>query len=169
MRDQRSPTRNNDTAGASATKLLAEDHEAVRQMKARYEAPDLGSAARRDLAHEVFLALEVHASVEEKLFYPAVAKAVGRDGQRLVKEAIEEHKAVKNAIAALRTLALGDTAFDPRFLAMLADVEHHASEEEREMFPRADEALGGEVVALGSRITMLKNTLLRAKVTAGAA
>ena len=155
--------------GPSAMKLLGVEHDAVREMKTRYETAGLGSAARRDLAHQVFLALETHAAVEEKLFYPAVAKAAGREGQRLVAEAIEEHREIKTAIAALRTLALGDTAFDARFLAMLADVEHHASEEERDMFPRAEEALGDKAVALGSRITMLENTLLRAKVTAGAA
>jgi hemerythrin-like domain-containing protein len=169
MPEQKSSIQNGDTASLSATKLLAEDHDTVRQMQTQYETPDLGSTEKRDLAHEVFLALEIHASIEEKVFYPAVAKALGREGQRLVAEAIEEHRQVKNAIAALRTLALGDAAFDARFLATLADVEHHASEEEREMFPRAEEALGDETLALGSRITMLKNTLLRAKVQAGAA
>ncbi len=162
-------TTNGTERRVSATELLAQDHEDVREMKRRYEAPELASTEKRILAHEVFLALEIHASIEEKIFYPAVASALGREGERLVTEAVQEHKDVKNAIAALRTLALGQPAFDEQFLAMLADVEHHAEAEEREMFPRAEAALGDELSALGSRLQMLETTLLRAKVKAGAA
>jgi hypothetical protein len=79
-------------------------------MKTCYETPHLASPEKRSLAHEMFLALEAHATIEEKVFYPAVAKALGREGERLVAEAIEEHKEVKNVMAALKTEALGDTA-----------------------------------------------------------
>src|SRR5690348_6801076 len=120
MSEQTAST-NGTESNVSATRLLAQDHDAVREMKSRYEAADLPSSEKRILAHEVFLALEVHASIEEKIFYPAVARALGREGARLVVEATQEHKDVKNAIAALRTLALGDGAFDERFMAMLAD------------------------------------------------
>jgi len=162
-------TTNGTGSSESATRLLAQDHDAVREVKRRYGTPDLPSTEKRILAHEAFLALDVHASIEEKIFYPAVARALRGEGARLVAEAVQEHRDVKNAIAALRTLALGDRAFDERFMAMLADVEHHADEEEREMFPRAEAALGDDLTALGSRLVMLKTTLLRAKVKAGAA
>jgi hypothetical protein len=153
----------------NATVLLTRDHERVRQLKRDYEAPGMVSAAKRDIAHEVFRALEIHAAIEEKIFYPAVASAMGREGQRRVAEAIAEHIAVKNAIATLRSLALGDSAFDARFLAMLYDVDRHATEEEREMLPRAETALGDQLDALGARMAMLKNTLLTSKRQAGAA
>ena len=155
--------------GTTATALLSADHETVRQLRTRYEAQGMTSPEKRLVAHEIFRDLDIHASIEEKMFYPAVAKALGSEGRNLVAEAIEEHTRVKNAIAMLRTLALPDRAFDERLLAMLDDVDHHATEEEREMFPRAEDALGADNDALGARMTMLKDTLLTAKIQAGAA
>jgi hypothetical protein len=45
-------------------------------------------------------------------------------------------------------------------MTMLADVEHHASHEEREIFPKVEDALGEDVAAGGSQMMILKNTLL---------
>ena len=64
---------------------------------------------------------------------------------------------------------MGDADFEARFLSMLVDVDHHATEEEREMLPRAEAALGAELDALGARMAMLENTLLTSKLQAGAA
>ena len=163
------PTEGQAPAGTTATALLSADHETVRQLRTRYEAPGMTSPEKRLVAHEIFRDLDIHASLEEKIFYPAVAKALGDEGRELVAEAIAEHTRVKNAIAMLRTLALPEAAFDERLLAMLDDVDHHATEEEREMFPRVEDTLGTDNEALGARMTMLKDTLLTAKTKAGAA
>jgi hemerythrin superfamily protein len=158
-----------DHRAVTATALLTADHDVVRQLKTQFEAPGMRSTAKRTIAQHVFRELELHATIEEKIFYPAVATAMGREAQRLIVEAIRDHTTVKNAVAALKTLALADTVFDARFMTMLADVERHASEEEREMFPRVEAVLGAELEALGARMAMLKNTLLTAKLQAGAA
>jgi len=108
------------------------------------------AAAFRELADM----LAVHATIEEKIFYPNVKTASTED---LLRESAEEHLAMKRTLADLMKLDVDSDAFDAKLNVLQEEVTHHAKqEEERKLFPlvRADQdpdflaALAGEMIAL---------------------
>ena len=53
-----------------------------------------------------------------------------------------------------------DEAFESTFIDMMHDVEHHVGEEEGEMFPLAEEALGDCLEELGAEMMRRKHDLM---------
>jgi hemerythrin-like domain-containing protein len=83
--------------------------------------------------------LEVHAALEEEIFYPAVKKEVD-DGSSMVQEAIEEHQTVKQLISKLKGMQEADEQFESQFSQLMENVQHHVEEEESEMLPKIEES-----------------------------
>jgi iron-sulfur cluster repair protein YtfE (RIC family) len=69
--------------------MLKADHQRVRDLFAQYEAAD-NRETKRTLAEQVFTELEMHAQLEENVFYPAVNEET-EEGPELVKESLSEH------------------------------------------------------------------------------
>jgi hemerythrin superfamily protein len=159
---------NGPEARESATALLMADHARVRELVQQFQEAGASSSEKRVIAHQVFAELEIHAAIEEKLFYPAVAAASG-EASALVAEAIEEHRKVKNQVAELKTLALGDREFHERFTAIVEEVDHHATEEEDEMFPKAEELIGADLGHLSARMQAMQAELRATKSSLTAA
>jgi squalene cyclase len=82
--------------------------------------------------------LEVHAQIEEEIFYPAVRKEL--NDAALVNEALKEHKAVKELIDELKVMGGEDDEFEEKWAELVADVKHHVQEEESELLPQAEES-----------------------------
>jgi iron-sulfur cluster repair protein YtfE (RIC family) len=82
-------------------------------------------------------ALEVHAAIEEEIFYPAVKKARSEEVKGEVRKAYEEHKQVKALLAAIAEISPYDESYSAKIKVLKEDVEHHVKEEEGEMFPDA--------------------------------
>ena len=78
--------------------LLESQHKEVDELIARIENRD-GNV--RSLFTELADKLAAHATVEEKLFYPAV---MAKDTQGQLREAVEEHLSIKRLLADLITL-----------------------------------------------------------------
>jgi hemerythrin-like domain-containing protein len=134
------PSRQNDHGQpADAIALLKADHQRVKDLFAQYEAAD-NVETKRTLAEQVFVELEMHAQLEENVFYPAVNEET-EEGPELVKESLSEHETVKHLIQELRDMAHDTDAFDAKFQELIHNVEHHVEEEEAEMFPLAEEEL----------------------------
>jgi hemerythrin superfamily protein len=106
--------------------------------------------------------LTVHTEIEERVFYPAV-RARGGKCAELVKEGIEEHRQADRLVAELAGLDPTDATFDETMRELVEAVEHHASEEETELFPRVRESFGDD------RLTALGRELEQAKQEATAA
>ena len=118
-----------------AIELLKRDHQEVTRLFQRYSARRGGRGAR-SVIDTIGRELEVHAQIEEEIFYPAVRYA-DDELARLVDESLREHARMKNDIAALREA--GDD--DARVMQLQQDVEHHVTEEEGKMFPRLAEVM----------------------------
>jgi hemerythrin-like domain-containing protein len=138
-----------------AVQLLEDDHAIVRDLAQAFDAAT-SSPERRLIGHQLLTALEIHAALEETIFYPAMVAA----DPDVVAEAIEEHRVVKHLVAELRTLAVGDEEFANRLGQIIEEVEHHVEEEETEMFPKARDVLSNELQDLGLKIQTLKQQLL---------
>jgi general stress protein YciG/hemerythrin-like domain-containing protein len=146
--------------GPRATDLLRADHrqigELFRQQGLSHEQDD----ARVSLVYQICADLEVHAQLEEELFYPAVkAKADASFGEK-IDGAIKEHQRMKDLIVQLRHMAVDDAAFAPTVQRLRECVEHHVEEEERVVMPVAEEQCEEELPRLGAQIQQRKQDLL---------
>lgn len=122
-----------------ATSLLREDHQAVKKLFARYEEmEDAGQDDKAELFRELKKLLTVHAQVEEEIFYPAIEGAEDDEAAEMVREAHEEHKIVKTLLAELSELTPAEEDFDAKMKVLKENVEHHAEEEQKDIFPVFD-------------------------------
>ena len=131
--------------------LLESQH---REVDALLEQLESGEGDLQAAFAELADKLAAHATVEERIFYPAVMSA---DTDALLHESVEEHLAIKRVLADLLTMELSSDDFAAKLSVLKEHVSHHAHEEEEaKLFPKlrasldADEraALGNEVLAL---------------------
>ena len=153
-------TRNeNKSRPKDAIAMLQADHHKVRQLFRAYRsAQDLG--AQWELAQHIFDELDVHAQLEEVVFYQAVEEETTRRGKRLVHASLEEQQEALALIQDLRGLAPGCPEFDTKFQALVLTVEHHMTEEETEMFPLAEAEVEEDLKDLRDEMLHLKTHLL---------
>lgn len=121
----------------NAVQLIKQDHKKVASLFEKYNKTK-GQEAKQRIAEQAMQELEVHAQVEEEIFYPAAKKELN-DGA-LVSEALKEHKAVKELIEELKTMEAEDDEFDEKWAELVADVKHHVQEEESELLPQAEDS-----------------------------
>jgi hemerythrin superfamily protein len=136
-----------------ALDVLVEQHQEVEQLMEELAAAD-DPIDKAELFRELADKLAAHATIEEKLFYPAV---LNDDTRGQLIEATEEHLAVKRTLADMLALDLDDEHFAAKLAVLRDEVLHHAYDhEEDRLFPivremlSADEleALGGELLAM---------------------
>lgn len=122
----------------NATQMIRQDHKKVEGLFKKFEQTQ-GAQAKRRLAENAMAELEVHAALEEEIFYPAVKKEVD-DGSSMVQEAIEEHQTVKQLISELKGMQEANEEFESQFSQLMENVQHHVEEEESEMLPKVEES-----------------------------
>ena len=144
-----------------AVALIKADHGKVEQLFREFEeAGDRADKTRQDLVDEIIKELEVHATIEEEIYYPAVEAKARKDGRELVAEAVEEHHVVKVLLGELGSMSSEDEGFDAKVTVLMENVRHHVEEEEEELLPRSEEALGSEELArLGEEMATRKRQL----------
>ena len=145
----------------SATKLLKDQHDEVRGLFKQYEASgENAHATRKRLIDEASRQLEVHSELEERIFYPACRDLEDEDARKMVGESLEEHLIVKRLIKELRGLDGSDEKFESKASVLKESVEHHADEEESDLFPVAEKEFDDERLAeLGRQMEALKSRL----------
>ena len=151
------------SAGESATTMLKAEHDEVRQLFKEFEgSSENARSSRKRIADEVSKKLDVHAQLEEKIFYPACEKLQDEQARKMVGESFEEHLIVKRLIAELAPLDASDEKFESKFTVLKENVEHHADEEEDELFPAAKKLFDDEKLdELGRRMAEMKAELQR--------
>jgi hemerythrin-like domain-containing protein len=95
--------------------------------------PEQDPESAQALIERTCAELEVHAELEEQLFYPAAREALKEED--LVDEAEVEHTSVKVLIEQLKGMSPGDPKYAATFKVLGEYVNHHIKEEEGEMFP----------------------------------
>jgi hemerythrin superfamily protein len=124
-----------------ATELLKGQHREVKGLFKSVEGSK-GARERRRLLERIGQTLKIHTAIEEKIFYPAV-REIGTDkAEDLVLESLEEHHVVDLVLAELPRVDPSDERFEAKMTVLKELVEHHAEEEEEEMFPMAERKLG---------------------------
>jgi len=120
-----------------AVALLIADHNRVRGLIARYgeahESENLDEAAK--LVAKIVDELDVHMTIEEEVFYPAIHELKDEISES-VDEGVEEHHVAKVLIKELGSLQPTDEFWAAKVTVLIESVQHHVAEEEEELFPR---------------------------------
>lgn len=135
-----------------ACTLLDEDHKKVEQLFQQYQSAD--ASRKQQLAQTIAQELSVHMQIEDEIFYPAFLDATGDDD--MIEEAEDEHDEARELIAKLE----GGKADDEVMKELQKAIEHHVGEERREMFPKARETSGLDLVQLAQQLEARKTELM---------
>ncbi|MEC5406084.1 hemerythrin domain-containing protein [Paraburkholderia sp. MPAMCS5] len=139
------------------TAMIRLDHMHVLTAFHRYHA-DSAWWRKRAIVNSVCAALEIHAQLEEEIFYPALAEVVN-DNPTLSKSR-PEHDEMRATIAKLRATGPEDAAYDALFHKLMREVMHHVADEESMLLPTAERTLKNELRSLGARMTRRRFQLL---------
>lgn len=170
-------------ANGNAVDMLKADHEKVKGLFEQFETSS--EAEQEGLAQQIFQELEIHATLEEEIFYPAVRDQVDPEdlaaieeddeeddeesedvesneemGEGVIAVAYEEHKAVKELIQELKQMGSKSDQFKEKFEELKEDVLDHVSEEEDVIFPAA--LLKLDVAGIGAQMQKRKMDLMPA-------
>src|ERR1700730_12317216 len=129
------PNRKKETqpASSSAIDLLEGDHRQVEEWFDEYDELKEDDDRKAELAQKICFALKVHAQIEEEIFYPQAREAT-KDND-LIDEAVVEHATVKNLIAEIESMEVGEELYDAKIRVLGEMVKQHIKEEEEELFP----------------------------------
>jgi hemerythrin superfamily protein len=147
---------NPDLEAMSALELLEDDHSQVETFFEEYEQLE-DNDEKQALALTICKALEVHAQIEEEIFYPAARDAI--DKPELIDEALVEHASAKQLIAEIEGMAASDELYDAKVKVLGEQVHHHIEEEEDALFPEI-ESSDLDVESLGKKMAERKAALI---------
>ncbi len=146
----------------AATDMIRADHTRVLAVFHRYRL-DAAPRKKQGLVNTVCLALEVHAQVEEEIFYPALRAA----DSTLVDEQLEpEHEEMRRLIGALRGMEPTSEQYDATFMELMRVVIHHVADEETILLTHAESVLGDSLMTLGRQMAVRRMQLKAARTPA---
>ncbi|HSY41903.1 MAG TPA: hemerythrin domain-containing protein [Polyangia bacterium] len=126
----------------NAIEMLKQQHREVEALFAQFKKAK-SAGPQRKIFEQIADALAVHATIEEKRFYPSVKK---KDTEELLLESLEEHLEIKRVIADLLALDVKDPTFEAKMTVLEEDVQHHVGEEEKDLFPKVEKLFDEETL-----------------------
>jgi iron-sulfur cluster repair protein YtfE (RIC family) len=152
----------------NAFQLLKEDHQKVSGIFQQLEpTTERAEKTRTELFARLKDELDVHARIEETIFYPAIKQEA--ETREIVLEGFEEHHVVKMLLKELEALPVDTEQWTAKLKVLQENVEHHVEEEEGEMFQKARQVLTEEQInRLGARMEEEKKRLQEQTRSAGA-
>jgi hemerythrin superfamily protein len=152
----------------NAFQLLKEDHQKVSGLFQQIEpTTERAEKTRTELFAQLKQELDVHAKIEESIFYPAIKQAA--ETREIVLEGFEEHHVIKMLLKELDSMPVDTEQWTAKFKVLKENVEHHVEEEEGEMFQKAREVLSeDDVNRLGAQMEEMKKQLKEQIKAAGA-
>src|SRR5579859_4411857 len=156
------PTAEEKTTMPNPITMLKADHTKVKRLLRQLEATTERALKERErLVRDIERELKMHAQIEEELFYPTFKKcAEDTPAEDLFYEATEEHHVVDMVLPALKASNPKSPEFAAKAKVLKDLVEHHAREEETQMFTQARQLMDEEQLrALGDLMQERKETL----------
>lgn len=127
----------------NALDLLKQDHQKVKDLFKQFEANN-DQNANQEIVESIKVELDIHAHVEESIFYPTLEDQNDDELIELVDESLEEHQEVKDLLKDIDGLTEDRQQLRSKVMELRQKVEHHAEEEESELFPRVRKVLPEE-------------------------
>lgn len=135
----------------TATRMIRMDHAHVLSQFHKLE-PDTGASVRGAVIRSICAALEIHAQLEEEIFYPALRDA-GIQSPALDKS-VPEHEEMRRLIERVRASGTDSEHQGDVIYELMNAVLHHVADEETKLLPAAERQLGKEKLSeLGARMT----------------
>lgn len=150
---------------------LKKEHDALRALFEQINATtDRAGKTRAGLLEKIEANLIPHAKWEELVFYPAFARRASHEQLLQHAEAIQEHRAVE--LTVLPDLHASDKTsrqFAGSVKVLGEFIDHHAKEEEKEMFASARDLFTAEELAdFDEQYEEWKSSFVAAGITAHA-
>jgi len=147
----------------SITTMIRMDHTHAMTLFHRFKA-DTSPNRKRALVRNACLAIEIHAQLEEEIFYPALRSVL--TGDEVLDKSEPEHQRMRQLIGELRERlgpddASAGTAFDDKFMDLMRLVIHHVADEETQLLPAAERLLADRLGDLGVEMTKRRVELLK--------
>jgi hemerythrin superfamily protein len=116
--------------------LLIADHNRFRGTFARFRTAHENDnvAEMASLVALMSQDLKIHTTIEEEIFYPEVHDLTEEIGET-VDEGLQEHHVADVLDEEIKGLTPGDDEWVAKVMVLIESVEHHAEEEEAELFP----------------------------------
>lgn len=149
------------TLSPSITNMIRMDHTSVLEIFHQYEI-DSRPRTKKALVDSACLALEIHAQLEEEIFYPAM-RTVESD-QAVLEKSVPEHDEMRRLIAQLRAMDASSPGYDDTFMQLMRDVLHHVADEETTLLPDAERLLADRLGDLGADMTQRRLELSAPRV-----
>jgi iron-sulfur cluster repair protein YtfE (RIC family) len=120
-----------------ALELLTADHNRVRGLFTRFKTAKENDNLEEmtTLAGLINTELEVHTTIEEEIFYPAL-EDLTEEVHETITEGYEEHNVAKQLLAEITGMEPNTEDWAAKVTVLIENVEHHADEEESDMFPK---------------------------------
>lgn len=138
-----------DRVTPSITSMIRMDHTHVMTAFHRYRT-DAPWDKKRAIAEQICLALEVHAQLEEEIFYPALKTVLTADA--VLNKSETEHAEMRERMARLRQ-SENEATFDEDLYSLMRIVIHHVADEETQLLPAAERLLADQLGQLGMQMT----------------
>jgi hemerythrin-like domain-containing protein len=138
--------------------LLTADHNRVRGLFKRFKDAESSDdmATMTLVTTKIVEELLIHMAIEEEIFYPAI-KPESDQVKDTVLEGVEEHHVAKDLVVDLAETDPTAEEWPAKVKVLIEAVEHHADEEESEMFTEVRKELSeDERVQLGERLAARK-------------
>jgi hemerythrin superfamily protein len=136
-----------------AITYLRQEHSKVRKMLATISSTS-NAKTKVKLFNALTKDLTRHEHLEETIWYPVLRK--DKDMQSIIKHLVSEEKAAAKAIKKIKATSFG-IIWRLKFYKFKHDVDHHAKDEEKELFPKARKFLSKtELNALGAKMRKYK-------------
>jgi hemerythrin-like domain-containing protein len=138
-----------------ATELLKDDHTTIARMLEELEAlgPREGDA-RQQLVDKIADALDAHTTLEEELFYPALARVSGR-----VATARVQHEEIERLLEDLAGRPPSTNHWAHALTALKQAILRHVAAEEDVLFVEAERLGAAELERLGQAMRRRRETL----------
>jgi hemerythrin superfamily protein len=133
------------------TDMIRFDHSHVMVTFHQY-TKDKKPSVKKALAETICSALDIHAALEEEIFYPVLRQLDG--DEPFMRKAVPEHDEMRRVIAQLRSTNPADPEHDRLTHELMRDVMHHVADEETDALPRAERMLDKQLLSeLGAKMT----------------
>ena len=120
--------------------LLKADHEKVSGIFDKLEkTTERAIKTREELFTQLKEELDIHAHIEETIFYPVLKREA--ETREITLEGFEEHHVIKTLLKELEDVPVESEQWTAKLKVLKENVEHHVEEEEDEMFKSAREAI----------------------------
>jgi hemerythrin superfamily protein len=145
----------------SITDMIRFDHSHVMVTFHQYTR-DKRPSVKKALAETLCDAIEIHATLEEEIFYPVMRPRAA--DQKVMEKSQPEHMEIRIIIDELRRTDPRDSRHDDLVFKLMRDVVHHVADEETVLLPEAEQTLSRDRLSeLGVQMTKRRLELVGPK------